>query len=74
MKKVSLYEWKLTDNQTKNTISDIFVIDRGDNKRRKTSEIKEVLFRLNRMEPSRGITIAGYNEFKGFAESYGCKA
>lgn len=52
-----------------------FVIDRMDNKRRLTSELKHILFQLNRtpVADQKLYTIASYEEFRGFALSYGCK-
>ena len=55
----------------------MFVIDRGDNKRRKISELKQMLFALNQINDPRDqkhFDLIGLNGFRGYALSYGCNA
>lgn len=74
-RQVNLYRWFLQEIGDCAVYSEIFVIDRGDNKRRKVSELKQILFKLNGIKPEnhKFFTISGREEFRGFALSYGCK-
>lgn len=77
MAEVNLYKWKLRLKGEHGAFSEMFVIDRGDNKRRKISELKQMLFALNQINDPRDqkhFELIGLNGFRGYALSYGCNA
>lgn len=78
-REIYLYKWKLF-KRTKpgetyhSPPMNPFVVDRGDNKRRKTSELKSLLMELNQIpaDDSKQYDIGGYDGFRGYAISFGC--
>lgn len=70
---VNLYKWKLVDRTSRQPISDAFIIDRGDNKRRSASYLKINLLAISGLQDSNAITIGGFELFRGFAVSYNVK-
>lgn len=72
-KLINLYKWKLFDKVSWRPVSDVFVVDRGDNKRRTTRYLKSKLLQLSGLQDYKGLTIGGYEAFRGFAASYNVK-
>jgi len=86
-RKVNLYKWRLMTKTTGEPGNgtqvvgvpvgdqDIFVIDRADNKRRRTSELMALLLWLHGRPVSdvKFLTASGCDGFRGYAASYGCR-
>jgi hypothetical protein len=83
MREIILCKWRLAYKKRyaetlkeKEWRSDVFVIDRVDDKRRSGYELKEILFKLSgiyELEEEKKYTIRGTDDFKGYALSYHCK-
>jgi|GEM_PF-5071142 len=68
---INLYKWKLVDRHTHQLVDDVFVVDRGDNKRRSTAELKDILLSLSSTKVHKNrLTIAGFEMFRGYALSF----
>jgi hypothetical protein len=78
MRKCNLYKWKLIFKDTREIVSEHFVIDRGDNKRASSEKIYNLLIKMSKLENSSDhknklLTIGGFEEFKAYPGSYNCK-
>ena len=73
-RKVILYKWRLFDKVSQTPVSDIFVVDRADNKRRSVKELKEEISRRAGIPLNKHMTIAGYEPFKDYPDEYGAKS
>ena len=73
-REINLHRWKLAYKSDREAYSDLFIIDRGDNKRRRTTVLFDLLLELNNLssDHKKELTIGGYDEFRGYAISYGC--
>jgi hypothetical protein len=72
-REINLYKWRLKTKA--GTYGSHFIIDRGDNKRRRTSFLKQDLMYLEGIPPGlwKDYTIVGTEEFRGYALSYNVK-
>ena len=74
MRKVNLLKWRFYNKFTREYISEHYVIDRGDNKRKTAKALYQILEELSGIKFDKSyMRIGGFEEFKDYALTYNCK-